>query len=156
MTTPDLDADLDELIAALDGLDADGVSKTTSLRLPDKLHRAVLAATRAGMDPSLTAATTAALADRLRAFLRSRALAGHFARFPGDIPSLAEVALRRVEGSDHPGAKRPDLVEEVANWVEVRRPDWGLRGAVDESVDLVLDHVEMLCAGIGVKRRRSA
>jgi hypothetical protein len=36
-------------------------------------------------------------------FVRQQALAEHFSKFPADVPRLADVAQRRVRGSDHPG-----------------------------------------------------
>lgn len=147
---------LDELIEALAAVDQVEGSKATSLRIPEALHRAVVLATELGMDESFTAATSRALADRLRVFVRRTALAGHFSQFPEDLPTLAAVARRRVRGSDHPGASRPDLIDETAAWVEQRRPDWAVTGAVDETVDEVLGYVEMLVAGVGTRRRRSA
>jgi hypothetical protein len=148
---------LDGLIEALAGLDQADVSKATSVRIPEALHRAVLLATELGMDESFTAATTRALADRLFDFVRRRALAEHFSRFPADLPTLATVAHRRVQGSDHPAVSHPELVEAAATWVEQRRPDWALTGAADETVDEVLGYVEMLAAGVGTRRgRRSA
>lgn len=151
-----MDDRLDHLIDALAELDrSPAPAKATSLRLPDALHRAALIATELGMDESLTAATTRALTERVHAFARSRALAQHLDRFPADRPSLAAVVRRRVSGSDHPAATRPDLVAAVAEWVERRVPDWPVAGAVDETVDLVLDHVAMLASGVG-NRRASA
>ena len=144
---------LEELIDAL-ALTAEGdIAKATSVRIPEGLHRAVILATELGMDESFTAATTRALRDRLEGFVRRRALAEHFARYPDDVPSLAAVARRRVHGSDHPAASRPELVDETAAWVERRRPDWAVTGTVDEAVDEVLAYVEMLAAGVGGRRR---
>jgi hypothetical protein len=146
---------LEELIEALSTAeDADG-SKATSIRLPEALHRAVLLATELGMDESFTAATSRALRDRLDDFVRRQALAEHFSKFPADLPRLADVARRRVQGSDHPGGSRPELIEEAAAWVERRRPEWAVSGAVDDTVDEVLGYVEMLAAR-GGRRRRSA
>src|SRR6266542_6993866 len=139
---------LEELIEALDAVDRDEGSKATSVRIPEALHRAVILATELGMDESFTAATSRALSDRLRSFVRQAALAEHFRRFPGDRPTLAAVARRRVSGSDHPGASRPELIDEAATWIEQRRPDWAVTGAVDETVDDVLGYVEMLAAGV--------
>lgn len=150
-------SDLKRLMAALAEVDADqGEPRATSVRMPEPLHRAVLVATELGMDPSFTAATHRALRDRLHAFARRRALAEHFAAFPSDLPSLAAVAQRRVRGSDHAGARRPELIEDVATWVAARRPEWAASGAIDETVDEVLAHVELLDAGVGARRRRTA
>jgi hypothetical protein len=63
---------------------------------------------------------------------------------------LAAVTLRRVAGSGHPAEHHPDVVEAVAEWVEGREPDWMLI-SVDETVDQVLRHVEMIAAGVGVR-----
>ena len=147
---------IDELLEALAAMDADGEAKATSVRIPEALHRAVLLATELGMDESFTAATTRALSDRLRDFVRQQAIAGHFASFPADVPTLAAVSHRRVRGTDHPGVARPELIDQVAAWVEQRRPGWAVTGAVDEAVDEVLGYVEMLDAGVGRSRRRSA
>jgi hypothetical protein len=147
-------ATLDDLIEALAGLDQDEVSKATSVRIPEALHRAVVLATELGMDESFTAATSRALADRLGTFVRQQALTEHFTTFPDDVPTLAAVTHRRVQGSDHAGASHPELIDDTAAWVEQRRPDWVLSGAVDETVDEVLAYVEMLAAGVGTRRRR--
>lgn len=96
--------------------------KATSLRLPVPVHRATAIATQLGMDDSFTAATTAALLDRLHGFLRQRALADHLARFPEDVPALAAVVARRVSGTDHPAAHHPDLAARLAAAYERRDP----------------------------------
>jgi len=147
---------LEELIEALAAVDQAEGSKATSVRIPEALHRAVILATELGMDESFTAATSRALTDRLHAFVRRTALAEHFSQFPEDLPTLADVARRRVQGSDHPGASRTELVDETATWIEERRPEWAITGAVDETVDEVIGYVEMLAAGVGTRRRRSA
>lgn len=150
------DSRLEELMDALRVADEGGTAKATSVRLPEALHRAVVLATQLGMDESFTQATARALTDRLHAFVRQQALAGHFAAYPSDIPTLAAVAHHRVRGSDHPGASRPELVDAAAAWVERRRPEWATAGLVDATVDEVLGYVEMLAAGVGGRRRRSA
>jgi len=81
---------------------------------------------------------------------RIQALASHFTRFPDDRPRLAAVTLRRVAGTGHPAQRHPDVVEAVAEWVEGREPDWMIV-SVDETVDQVLSHVEMIAAGVGVR-----
>ena len=125
------------------------------MRLPEALHRAVLLATELGMDESFTAATNRALRERIDDFVRRQALAEHFSKFPADVPRLADVAKRRVHGSDHPGVSHPELIEGAAAWVQQRRPEWAMTGAVDGAVDEVLGYVEMLASGVG-RRRRSA
>lgn len=148
---------LDRLLAVLAELDSEPAeARATSVRLPEALHRAVSIATELGMDASFTAATKGALSDRLHAFARRQALAEHFAAFPADTPSLAAVAHRRVRGTEHPGARRPELIDETAAWVASRRPEWASSGTVDAAVDDVLGYVEMLAAGVGTRRRRSA
>jgi hypothetical protein len=147
---------LEELLQALAAAKELEGTRATSVRLPEALHRAVLLATELGMDESFTAATSRALQDRIADFLRRQALAEHFSKFHADVPRLAEVAKRRVQGSDHPGVSRPELVDEAAGWLEQRRPEWALSGAVDDTVDEVLSYVEMLAAGVGRSRRRSA
>ena len=87
------------------------------------------------MDPSLTAATSEALLDRIHRFAREQALASHLRNFPADQPRLSAVANRRVSGAEHPAAARPDLVRVVADWFEARHPDWAASGRVDEMVD---------------------
>jgi hypothetical protein len=149
-------ATMEELLEALAATEEAGELRATSVRIPEALHRAVLLATELGMDESFTAATSRALSDRLHAFVRQQAIAEHFRAFPADLPRLAAVAHRRVRGSGHPGATRPDLVDEAAAWVEKRRPDWAVTGTVDETVDEVLGYVEMLAAGVGRSRKRSA
>jgi len=148
-------ATLDELMDVLAGAEEVEGSKATSVRLPEALHRAVLLATELGMDESFTAATSRALRDRIGDFVRRQALAEHFGSFPADLPRLAEVAKRRVRGSDHPGVSHPELVDEAAAWVEQRRPEWAVTGAVDDTVDEVLGYVELLASRVG-RRRRSA
>ena len=145
----------EELIEALAAADELAGSKATSVRLPEALHRAVLLATELGMDESFTAATSRALRERMGDFVRRQALADHFTKFPADLPQLADVAKRRVSGSDHPGVAHSDLIDEAAAWVEHRHPEWALTGAVDDTVDEVLSYVEMLAGRVG-KRRRSA
>src|SRR5579862_2594651 len=121
-------ATLEELIDVLSATeDADG-SKATSVRLPEALHRAVLLATELGMDESFTAATSRALRERLDDFVRRQALAEHFSQFPADLPRLADVVRRRVQGSAHPGVSRPELIDDAAAWVEQRRPEWAVSG----------------------------
>lgn len=127
-----------------------GETKATSVRQPAALHRAALVATELGMDESFTAAANRALEERIRGFARQQAFATHFERFPADRPRLAAVTLRRVAGSGHPAERHPDVVEAVAEWVEGREPDWMLI-SVDETVDQVLRHVEMIAAGVGVR-----
>ncbi len=142
---------LDDLFAALAELaDPRGETRATSVRQPAALHRAAKVATELGMDESFTAAANRARAERIRAFARQQALATHGERFPEDRPRLATVALRRVAGTGHPAEQHPDVVEAVAEWVEGRDPDWMLV-SVDETVDQVLRHVEMIAAGVGVR-----
>jgi hypothetical protein len=147
---------LEELLEALAAAKELDGSRATSVRLPEALHRAVLLATELGMDESFTAATTRALQERIVDFVRRQALAEHFSNFPADLPRLADVAKRRVKGSDHPGVSHPELIDEAATWLEQRRPEWAAIGAVDDTVDEVLGYVEMLVAGVGRPRRRSA
>ncbi len=99
---------LDRLVTVLTLAErGEGATRATSLRLPDAVHEAAMLATELGMDPSLTAATSGALLDRVRRFVRTEALAGHLAAFPSDEPALADVALRRASGTEHPAASRP-------------------------------------------------
>ncbi len=147
---------LDELFAALGELaDSRGETKATSIRQPAALHRAGLLATELGMDESFTAAANRALEERIRSFARQQALATHFERFPEDRPQLAAVALRRAAGTGHPAERHADVVEAVAHWVEDREPDW-LLTSVDDTVDQVLRHVEMIAAGVGVRPPNAA
>ncbi|MHB1928819.1 MAG: hypothetical protein ACYDEN_10825 [Acidimicrobiales bacterium] len=145
-------ATLEELFKALGDLAEEGPLHATSLRLPKALHEALVIATELGMDPSASAATREALGERIRAFARQAALTSHFDAFPDDLPRLAEVAERRVSGTDHPAASHLALVEEVAAELERRQPDWALV-ALDDTVEDVLAYVELLAAGVG---RRSA
>lgn len=150
-------SDLDEFFAALSDV-GEGRAETvaTSIRQPEALRRAAQLATELGMDESVTAASNHALEDRLRAFARQRAIVAHLDRFPEDRPSLAAVAGRRIRGTGHPAARRPDLVADVAGWLEQRRPDWAVAPDMDQVVDNVLDHVEMLSSGIGERPAASA
>lgn len=141
---------LDELFAALGELTGSrGETKATSIRQPEALHRAGLLATELGMDESFTAAANRALEERIRSFARQQALAAHIERFPEDRPRLAAVTLRRAAGTGHPAEQHPGIVEAVAQWVEGREPDW-LLTSVDDTVDQVLRHVEMIAA-LGVR-----
>jgi len=93
---------------------------------------------------------TATSGDRARASARQQALTAHFERFPADRPRLAAVALRRVASTGHPAEHHPDIVEAVVKRVESREPDWMILAAdetVDQTVDQVLHHVEMIVAG---------
>ena len=142
-------AAVDRLLAALSDADAaDGTASTraTSLRLPEAVHRAAMLATELGMDPSLTVATTEALLDRVRRFARATALAQHLADFPDDEPQLADVALRRASGTEHPAATRPELVRAVAELVAESDPTWARAGRIDATVDRVLDGVDLMVA----------
>ena len=142
-------ATIEELFKALGDLEEGGPLQATSLRLPKALHEALSIATELGMDASVSAATREALTERIRGFARQAAFSStHFAAFPDDTPRLAEVAKRRVSGTDHPAAAAPGLVDEVAAEVERRRPDWACT-ALDDTVDDVLAYVELLAAGVG-------
>jgi hypothetical protein len=142
---------LDRLVTVLTLAErGEGATRATSLRLPDAVHEAAMLATELGMDPSLTAATSEALLDRVRRFVRTEALAGHLAAFPSDEPELADVALRRASGTEHPAAARPDLVRAVAEVIAQRDPAWARTGRVDVTVDQVLDGVDLLVA-LGVE-----
>ena len=141
-------ATLDQLFEALAGLDEDGPVRATSLRLPKALHDALAIATELGMDSSVSAATREALTERIRYFARQAAFTSHLSAFPRDTPRLAAVAKRRVAGTDHPAARHPGLVDEVAGEIERRQPDWALT-ALDDTVDDVLTYVELLAAGVG-------
>ena len=145
-------ATLEELFEALGDLGEEGPLQATSLRLPKALYDALSIATELGMDSSVSAATREALADRIRGFARQAAFNAHFAAFPDDTPRLAEVARRRVSGTDHPAAAEPGLIGEVAAEIERREPGWAFT-ALDDTVDDVLGYVELLVAGVG---RRSA
>ncbi|MGH9028856.1 MAG: hypothetical protein ACRDV4_04495 [Acidimicrobiales bacterium] len=145
-------ATLEELFDALGQLGEDGPLQATSLRLPKALHDALSIATELGMDSSVSAATREALAERICGFARQAAFTAHLAAFPDDMPRLAQVAKRRVSGTDHPAAAEPGLIDEVAAEIERREPTWALT-ALDDTVDDVLAYVELLAAGVG---RRSA
>ena len=141
-------ATLEELLDLMDELvekQRDEV-KPTSMRLPGTLQRAAALAVELGMDESITAAMSNALLERVRAFARREALAGHFATFPSDVPNLGDVVARRVDGLDHPAVDRPDLVELAVANVESHSSAWVARGSVDDAVDLVLVIVEVLAA----------
>lgn len=139
---------LDRLLSTLSDAETDGAaptpSRATSLRLPEAVHRAAMLATELGMDPSLTAATTEALLDRVRRFARGQALAQHLSDFPADEPDLADVALLRASGTEHPAATRHDLTRAVARVVATHDPAWARTGRVDATVDRVLDAVDLL------------
>ncbi|MEX1164597.1 MAG: hypothetical protein WEB03_13575 [Nitriliruptor sp.] len=137
-------ATLFELLATLDELDSSGDVKATSVRMPEALHQAVAIATELGMAESFTAATNDALASRVRAFARQRALAAHLARFPQDQPDLEAVVRRRVSGTDHPAALHEQVTVAAAQRYEQRHPDWAVSGDVDHAVEQVLELVEML------------
>ena len=149
-------ATLEDLQEALAELEVDAAPKSTSIRLPEPLHRAVQIATELGMDESFTAATTHALKARVRSFARQQALAAHFAAYPEDVPSLAAVAHHRIRLTDHPGVSKPQLVDDVAAWYEQRWPGRVASGHVDEAVEEVLRSVELLAAGVGRRHRRTA
>ena len=146
-------ATLDDLLDALGALHAETSSKATSIRLPEALHNAIQIATELGMDDSFTSATTHALTERVRDFARQQALAAHFAKYPEDVPSLADVAHRRVLGTDHPAASKPELVDTLASLVEQQWPDCVSSGHVDEAVDRVLQMVETLQLHENLKSR---
>lgn len=137
-------ATLADLLVCLEGLDTPGAAPATSVRMSEALHRAVAIATELGMAASFTAATNEALADRVRAFARQQALAGHLACFPDDLPELAAVVRRRVSGTDHPAAGHDELMGAAATWYARRYPDWAVSGEVDQAVDRVLELVEVL------------
>lgn len=142
---------LDELFDALADLaTTPGETKATSMRQPEGLRRAVHLAVDLGMDESVTVATNHALEQRIRAFARQRALSDHLHRFPEDRPSLSSVARRRVLGSGHPAEARPELIDEIAAWLELHEPDWLLTRA-DETVDKVLEITEMIAGGVGTR-----
>lgn len=133
-----------DLLASLEELDRAGEVKATSVRMPEALHHAVAIATELGMAESFTAATNEALASRVRAFARQRALADHLGRFPSDQPDLEAVVLRRVSGTDHPAALYEQLTVAAAQRYTQRHPDWASSGEVDRAVDRVLKLVELL------------
>jgi hypothetical protein len=137
-------ATLFELLATLDELDSSGDVKATSVRMPGALHQAVAIATELGMAESFTAATNDALASRVRAFARQRALAAHLAQFPHDQPDLEAVVRRRVSGTDHPAALHEQVTVAAAQRYAQRHPDWAVSGEVDHAVEQVLELVEML------------
>ena len=145
---------LDRLLSTLSDVETDGAaptpSRATSLRLPEAVHRAAMLATELGMDPSLTAATTEALLDRVRRFARGQALAQHLAGFPADEPDLADVALLRASGTEHPAATHHDLTRAGAQVVATRDPSWARAGRIDATVDRVLEAVDLLVA-LGVE-----
>jgi hypothetical protein len=143
-------ATLDQLFEALAALNEDGPARATSLRLPAALHEALAIATELGMDSSVSAATRQALTERIRYFARQAAFTSHLSAFPRDMPRLAAVAKRRVSGTDHPAARHPALIDEVAGELERRQPDWALT-ALDDTVDDVLTYVELLAAGVGMR-----
>ncbi|MST32095.1 hypothetical protein GHK86_05055 [Acidimicrobiaceae bacterium USS-CC1] len=96
----------------------------------------------------MSAATREALTERIGGFARQTAFSAHSAAFPDDTPRLAEVAKRRVSGTDHPAAAEPGLVDEVAAEIERRRPDWA-GTALDDTVDDDLAYGELLAASVG-------
>ena len=75
---------------------------------------------------------------------RSHALAQHLADLPADEPELAAVALRRASGTEHPAARRPDLVRAVAEVIAQDDPSWARSGRIDATVDRLLDLVAQM------------
>lgn len=145
--------DLFELLTELSG--PPGEIAATSMRQPEALRRAAHLAVDLGMDDSVTAATNRALEQRIREFARQHALAAHLARFPQDRPSLGAVARRRVSGTGHPSENRPEVLDDVAEWVERHDPDW-MRTSADETVDHVLRVAEMIVDGVGARSSGAA
>lgn len=119
-------------------------SRATSVRLPAALHELAMLAGEMGWEESFTATVTESLADRLRRTIRREAIAAQVARFPDEVPTLADVAVRRVEGTTHPATTSPGLLSTVAGRYEQSHPTWAADGDVDQAVDEVLDRVELL------------
>lgn len=99
-----MSATLDELFEVLGALGEDGPLQATSMRLPKALHDALAIGIELGMDSSFSTATREALVERIRGFARQAASRAYFAAFPDDLPRLAEMAKRRVSGTEHPAA----------------------------------------------------
>ena len=119
-------------------------TRATSVRLPAALHELAMLAGEMGWEESFTATVNEGLAERLRRTIRREAIAAQVARFPDEVPALADVAARRVEGTTHPAAASPGLGRTVAERYEQSRPTWATEGDVDRAVDEVLDRVELL------------
>jgi len=121
-----------------------GSPRATSVRLPEALHELAMLAGEMGWEESFTATVTESLADRLSRTIRREAIAAQVARFPDEVPALAAVAARRVEGTAHPAAGAPSLIRTVADHYEQSHPTWAADGDADRAVDEVLDRVELL------------
>ena len=131
-----------ELLARLG--DVPSSQRATSVRLPEQLHELAMLAGDMGWEESFTATVTEGLADRLRQTVRREAVAAQVARFPDDVPTLADVAARRVDGTAHPAAAAPALLATVADRYERSHPTWAVEGDADRAVDEVLERVELL------------
>lgn len=130
-----------ELLARLG--EAPSSSRATSVRLPEQLHELAMLAGDMGWEESFTATVTEGMADRLRQTVRREAIAAQVARFREEVPALADVAARRVDGTAHPATAAPDLLSTVADRYQRSHPNWAAEGDVDRAVDEVLERVEL-------------
>ena len=138
---------LEALSDAMDEHDSGGAAtRPTSLRISAPLLRAAMLAAEIGMDKNLTAATEAALHERITSFIRHRGLAEHFTEFPEDLPTLAGVAKGRIRGTGHEAEQHPDVIDRVAAHVEQQVPRWAFDGSLDATVERVLDITEAVLA----------
>lgn len=128
---------LDRLAALLLQLDQDPTTVVTSVRVPRPLRDALGVAVELGYERSVNDALVSAARRRLDHLAQDLAFEDYYRRYPQNRPTLADLALATAELADHPLKDQPELVEEVAEWLQRREP-----GASPEDVLMAAAGVE--------------
>ena len=91
----------------------------TSVRIPESLRKAAVAATELGFINSTTDATVQGLRSVLEGLAQRAILEAHYEQHPGVRPTLAEVAQATAELDGNGLARQPKLIASAA--VEVTK-----------------------------------
>ena len=112
---------LQDLVDALD--EQESPSRSTSVRQPAALQRALRMAVELGFASSANEGQNSSLRAQLEIFAHRRALDEHYAEHPEARPTLAEVALELARLDHDDLAEQPTLIAQAAQEVLTYRPD---------------------------------
>lgn len=111
-------ATVEDLFVALDSVESDLGTVTTSVRLPSGLRDALRIAVEVGAIESITTGITDSLRQTLEDVALRLVLDGHYEQHPEDRPSLADLAFAEAQLAGNFLAEQPERLARAADWVE--------------------------------------